>query len=263
MSTTSKADSTKPTIALADVSKAYETDDGILTTIADVSFSVRPHEFVSILGPSGCGKTTILRMIAGLTAQSSGRVEVDGAAVRGPRRDVGIVFQVPALMKWRTASQNVGLPLELMHAPAATSAARIAEMLSLVGLSDFADHYPRQMSGGMQQRLGIARALVHNPSILLLDEPFSALDVMTRNQLNVELLRICSESKQTSLLITHSIPESVFLSDRIVVLSQRPARVLEIVEVGLPRPRTLDMRVAPEFLKVVDHIGRLIGLENV
>lgn len=250
-------------ISLKAVSKSYDTDDGVLTTIADVSFSVRPHEFVSILGPSGCGKTTILRMIAGLTEQSGGVIEVDGSAVTGPRRDVGIVFQVPALMKWRTARENVALPLELRGETASQSAARVAEMLSLVGLLDFADHYPMQLSGGMQQRLGIARALVHDPSILLLDEPFSALDVMTRNQLNVELLRIWSERKQTSLLITHSIPESVFLSDRIVVLSGRPAQVLGIVEVGLPRPRTPEMRVAPEFLKVVDKIGRLIGLENV
>jgi NitT/TauT family transport system ATP-binding protein len=251
-----------PVISLTGISKVYPTTDGNLATIADVSFDVRAQEFVSVLGPSGCGKTTILRLIAGLTDTTAGRVEVNGAAVKGPRRDVGIVFQVPALMKWRTALANVVLPLELIGVPKAAALDRAKRMLDLVGLTEFAGRYPMELSGGMQQRVGIARALVHEPSILLLDEPFSALDVMTRSQLNLELLRIWSEQRKTSLLITHSIPEAVFLSDRVVVLSPRPARVLDVVAIDLPRPRRPETRVAPAFTTIVDKIGRMIGLDS-
>ena len=186
-----------------------------------------------------------------------------GRRVRGSQRKIGIVFQVPALMRWRTAIGNVLLPAEIIGLDGARSRRRAAELMTLVGLADFATKYPNELSGGMQQRVAIARALIHDPSILLLDEPFSALDMMTRNQLNIELLRIWSERRKTSLLITHSIPEAVFLSDRVVVLGPRPAHVLEIVPVTLPRPRTPEMRVAGDFIKIVDHIGRRIGLEYV
>jgi NitT/TauT family transport system ATP-binding protein len=252
----------RPIISLKNISKIYRTNEGELTTIADVSFDVKPQEFISVLGPSGCGKTTILRLIAGLTDKTAGLVEVNAAAVKGPRRDVGIVFQVPALMKWRTALQNVVLPLELIGVPKQAALDRAKRLLELVGLSEFASRYPMELSGGMQQRVGIARALVHEPSILLLDEPFSALDVMTRSQLNLELLRIWSEERKTSLLITHSIPEAVFLSDRVVVLSSRPARVLDVVDIELPRPRTAQTRVEPAFTKIVDRIGRMVGLDS-
>ncbi|MGD9712927.1 MAG: ABC transporter ATP-binding protein [Thermomicrobiales bacterium] len=248
-------------IELRNVTKSYDTSGEPITTLADITFSVQPQEFVSVLGPSGCGKTTVLKLIAGLIGKTGGSIEVDGIPVVGPQRKIGIVFQVPALMKWRTVLDNVLLPSEILGLPGPSSKAHAEELLALVGLSDFAGRYPHELSGGMQQRVGIARALIHDPSILLLDEPFSALDVMTRSQLNIELLRIWSERRKTSLLITHSIPEAVFLSDRVIVLGPRPARVLDIVKIDLPRPRISSMRTKPEFIEIVDRIGRLIGLE--
>jgi NitT/TauT family transport system ATP-binding protein len=221
-----------PAIQAEGLRKTYASRDGSVVTLDGIDFSIAAQEFVSVLGPSGCGKTTVLKIIAGLASASGGVVRVDGAPVSGPQRKIGIVFQVPALLR-------------------------------LVGLGDFAGKYPHELSGGMQQRVAIARALVHDPSILLLDEPFSALDTMTRNQLNIELLRIWSDRRKTSLLITHSIPEAVFLSDRVVVLGPRPSKVLDIVPVPLPRPRTPEMRVSREFIDIVDHIGRRIGLEYV
>jgi NitT/TauT family transport system ATP-binding protein len=250
-------------IEIADLCKTYSTADTDIPTLAGLSFRIEPGEFVSVLGPSGCGKTTILRIIAGLTGATSGMVRVDGAPVKGPQRKIGLVFQVPALMQWRTALQNVLLPAEILRLDRTASRARARELLHLVGLAEFAARYPRELSGGMQQRVAIARALAHDPAILLLDEPFSALDMMTRNQLNIELLRIWSERRKTSLLITHSIPEAIFLSDRIVVLSPRPARILDIVSVALPRPRAAGVRVSLAFMQIVDRIGRMIGLEYV
>src|SRR5215207_10091204 len=226
-----------PLIKVEGLRKTYATRNGTIATLEEITFGVGAQEFVSVLGPSGCGKTTVLKIIAGLVSASGGRVMVEGEPVTGPQRKIGIVFQVPALMRWRTALDNVLLPAEILHL-GKESRVRAEELLRLVGLSEFSRKYPNELSGGMQQRVAIARALVHDPSILLLDEPFSALDTMTRNQLNVELLRIWSERRKTSLLITHSIPEAVFLSDRVVVLGPRPANVLEIVPVPLPRPRS-------------------------
>jgi NitT/TauT family transport system ATP-binding protein len=250
-----------PAIDVRELRKSYTTKAGTFTALDGVSFQVETGAFVSVLGPSGCGKTTVLKAVAGLIPYSGGTVQVDGRPVIGPQRKIGIVFQVPALMKWRTAIENVRLPAEILGLDAATTETRARDLLTLVGLKDFADRYPHELSGGMQQRVGIARALVHDPSILLLDEPFSALDMMTRNQLNLELLRIWSEQRKTSLLITHSIPEAVFLSDWVVVLGPRPARVLDIVRIDLPRPRGAALRVSPAFVEIVDRIGRLIGLE--
>jgi len=250
-------------IEVADLHKTYAAGDGKIAVLDGVSFRIEPGEFVSVLGPSGCGKTTVLRIIAGLTSKTGGTVEVDGVPVTGPQRKIGLVFQVPALMKWRTALENVLLPAEILHLDRAASRTHAQELLDLVGLSEFASRYPRELSGGMQQRVAIARALVHDPAILLLDEPFSALDMMTRNQLNIELLRIWSERRKTSLLITHSIPEAIFLSDRIVVLGPRPARILDVVTVSLPRPRDASVRVSVAFMQIVDRIGRLVGLEYV
>lgn len=252
---------TTSAIEVADLRKSYQTKDGPVHTLDGIGFSIGSGEFVSVLGPSGCGKTTVLKIVAGLVPPSGGRILVDGAPVTGPQRKIGIVFQVPALMKWRTALENVMLPAEILHMTSEPVQERAKELLELVGIGDFANRYPGELSGGMQQRVAIARALVHDPSILLLDEPFSALDMMTRNQLNIELLRIWSERRKTSLLITHSISEAVFLSDRVVVLGPRPARVLEEVPITLPRPRTAAMRVSAPFIELVDHIGRLIGLE--
>lgn len=248
-------------IEVADIAKFYPTREGKTVALSHLSFSVAPQEFVSVLGPSGCGKTTVLKIVAGLSRATSGQILVNGVPVTGPRRDIGIVFQTPALMRWRTAIQNVMLPVEILHLDQSKFRESAKKLLSLVGLRDFHNRLPSELSGGMQQRVAIARALIHDPAILLLDEPFSALDAMTRNQLNVELLRIWSERKKTSLLITHSIPEAVFLSDRVVVLSKRPAHVMEIVDVSLPRPRTPEMRISADFIRLVDRLGRLIGLE--
>lgn len=250
-------------IEVADLYKTYATGAGEIPALEGVSFRIEPGEFVSVLGPSGCGKTTVLRIIAGLASKTGGIVEVDGIPVTGPQRKIGLVFQVPALMKWRTALGNVMLPAEILRLDRTSSRVRAQQLLELVGLAEFADRYPRELSGGMQQRVAIARALAHDPAILLLDEPFSALDMMTRNQLNIELLRIWSERRKTSLLITHSIPEAIFLSDRIVVLGPRPARILDVVTVSLPRPRDASVRVSVAFMQIVDRIGRLVGLEYV
>ncbi len=250
-------------IEVVDLCKTYVTADGKIPALEQLTFRVEPGEFVSVLGPSGCGKTTLMHIVAGLTAPTNGVVAVDGVPVSGPQRKIGLVFQVPALMQWRSALNNVLLPTEILGLDRAASRKRAHELLDLVGLAEFASRYPRELSGGMQQRVGIARALVHDPAILLLDEPFSALDIMTRNQLNTELMRIWSERRKTSMLITHSIPEAVYLSDRVIVLGARPARILDIVAVTLPRPREPAIRVSLPFMQLVDRIGRLVGLEYV
>lgn len=245
------------------LSKRYETKDGPVLALDNVSFGIGKSEFISVLGPSGCGKTTLLKVLAGLEIASQGEVRMHGKPVTGPNRRTGIVFQTPSLMQWRSALNNVLLPTEILGLPADQSKNNALQLLELVGLSDFANKLPHELSGGMQQRVAIARALVHKPDILLLDEPFSALDTMTRSQLNVELLRIWNDSKTTSMLITHSIPEAVFLSDRVVVMTPRPAQVEEIVTIDLPRPRTPEMRVSSDFVRFTDRIGRIIGLEYV
>jgi NitT/TauT family transport system ATP-binding protein len=252
-----------PAIAIDGVTKRYRTRDGDVLALQDVSFEIAKSEFVAVLGPSGCGKTTLLKVISGLELATQGEARINGTPINGPQRKTGIVFQTPALMKWRTALANVMLPAEILKLPEAEARAAALGLLDLVGLSDFTNKFPHELSGGMQQRVAIARALIHKPEILLLDEPFSALDTMTRGKLNVELLRIWSESKTTSLLITHSIPEAVFLADRVVVMTARPARIAEIVTIDLPRPRTPEMRVSTEFVRMIDRIGRIIGLEYV
>ncbi|NGO53466.1 ABC transporter ATP-binding protein [Allomesorhizobium camelthorni] len=252
-----------PMIEARDLRMVYNQGTDPVLALDNVNLDVNEHEFVSLVGPSGCGKTTLLKLVSGLASPSAGHLNVDGKRVSGPQKKIGFVFQVPALMKWRTIQQNVLLPAEILGMRKAEALERAQELIELVGLKGFEKRYPHELSGGMQQRVGIARALIHDPSILLLDEPFSALDIMTRGQLNLELLRIWSERRKTSLLITHSISEAVFLSDRVVVFSARPAKVLEVVQIPLPRPRVPEMRVSREFIDLVDHVGRLIGLEFV
>lgn len=252
-----------PMIEARDLRMVYNQGTNPVLALDNVNLDVNEHEFVSLVGPSGCGKTTLLKLVSGLASPSAGHLNVDGKRVSGPQKKIGFVFQVPALMKWRTIQQNVLLPAEILGMRKAEALERAQELIELVGLNGFEKRYPHELSGGMQQRVGIARALIHDPSILLLDEPFSALDIMTRGQLNLELLRIWSERRKTSLLITHSISEAVFLSDRVVVFSARPAKVLEVVQIPLPRPRVPEMRVSREFIDLVDHVGRLIGLEFV
>jgi len=235
-------------IKIAELGKAYQTiGREPIEAIADISLEISEGEFITIVGPSGCGKSTLLKILGGLLRKSRGEVLVRGEPVDGPRRDIGMVFQNSVLLPWRTVFKNVMLPVEVLGLEPRQYITRARELLEMVGLSEFHDKYPRELSGGMQQRVSIARALIHDPSVLLMDEPFGALDAMTREHMNLELQRIWTESRKTILFITHSIPEAVFLGDRVVVLSERPAQVVEILEVKLPRPRDLDMLATEAF----------------
>ena len=243
-------------ISVRGVSKSFGRGAGTTDALRDVSMSVAPREFVSIIGPSGCGKSTLLRIVGDLIEPTSGTVTVKGKPPRQARldRDYGIVFQTPVLYEWRTVLRNVELPLEVMGRPRGEWAPRATDMLSLVGLAAFHHHYPWQLSGGMQQRVAIARALVFNPSILLMDEPFGALDELTRERLNLELLNIWSKTSATVLFITHSISEAVFLSNRVMVMGPRPGRIERTVTVNLPRPRTAQTRAMPRFFELVTQV---------
>jgi NitT/TauT family transport system ATP-binding protein len=241
-------------LILQRAAKAYPIAGGTLTAFEDISLSARSGEFVALVGPSGCGKSSLLRIVAGLAALTSGSCAVAGEPMRGPRRDVGVVFQSPLLFPWRTVLENVLIPVEVQGLSQAECLPVARELLDLVGLADFAQAYPRALSGGMQQRVGIARALVNDPTILLMDEPFGALDAMTREHMNVELQRLWMERRKTILFITHSIPEAVFLADRVVVMTARPGRVAEICTIELPRPRTLDTMTEAGFGDYVRHI---------
>ena len=235
-------------ITVSHLEKTYATRGrGTVQALASISVDIAAGEFVTIVGQSGCGKTTLMRILGGLLAPTAGQVALRGHAVDGPSRDVGIVFQDPTLLPWRTVFDNVMLPVQVLGLDRGGSAARARALLGLVGLNGFEDKYPHELSGGMRQRVAIARALVHEPSLLLMDEPFGALDAMTREFMNVELLRIWEESGKTIVFITHSIPEAVFLADRVLVMSARPGRIQEIVHVDLPRPRDLDMMASDEF----------------
>ena len=245
-----------PLISVAGVSKRYgaASDRGVLA-LQGVDMHIREGEFVSIVGPSGCGKSTMLRILAGLDAHTEGRVELGGRPVDGPSADVGVVFQAANLLPWFSVRQNVELPLRVGGGRPAVAKSRIDELLAMTGLSEFADRYPYELSGGMQQRAGICRALARDPGILLMDEPFGALDALTREHMNLELQKIWQASKKTILLITHSISEAIFLADRVIVMSGRPGRVLADLQVDIPRPRNFDTIIAdaayPQLAKQV------------
>jgi NitT/TauT family transport system ATP-binding protein len=243
---------TAPSIRLDKIVKRFRLKNEEVHAVADASFSVGRGEFVSLIGPSGCGKSTVLKMIADLEAPSSGTVEVEGGSPANARktRRLGMVFQEPVLLAWRSALDNVRLPLEISGQEAPKGAGSPEELLRLVGLSDFSNALPWQLSGGMRQRVAIARALVLKPSILLLDEPFGALDEITRHRLNIDLLRIWAESGTTAVLVTHSISEAVLLSDRVFVMSQRPSRIVRTIDVNLPRPRSIDMMRSRDFFDI-------------
>ena len=222
------------------LNKTYSTRSGEkVLALNDLNFTVAEKEFVSIVGPSGCGKSTLLKILSGLLPRDSGEVSLLGEPVTAPRVDIGLVFQDAVLLPWRTILQNVMLPIEIRGLDRATYTKRAMDLLNLVGLSGFEKKYPNELSGGMQQRASICRALVADPAILLMDEPFGALDAMTREYMNVELLRIWAASGKTILFVTHSIPEAVFLSDRVIVLTERPGTVSEEVNIDLPHPRQL------------------------
>jgi len=249
-----------PVIEVRNLSKIYGSQDGPVEALSDLSFAIADQEFVTIVGHSGCGKSTLLKIIAGLLPPSSGTVTVRGRAVSAPLKDVGMVFQRPVLLDWRTILGNVMLPVEMLRLPRREGAQRALDLLKLAGLSEFRHHYPGQLSGGMQQRAAICRALVHDPSLLLMDEPFGALDLMTREEMNLELLKIWSERRKTTLLVTHSISEAVFLADRVIVMTPRPGMVADIVPVMLPRPRQPETKLDAGFRELVQVIGRKIGV---
>jgi NitT/TauT family transport system ATP-binding protein len=234
---------------------------GQTTALQRIDLEIEEREFVSLIGPSGCGKSTLLRIIGDLIQPSDGIVTVNGKRARQARidRDYGIVFQDPVLYDWRTVAKNVALPLEMAKWPRRRRAERVKEMLDLVELTGFGDHRPWQLSGGMQQRVSIARALAFEPALLLMDEPFGALDEMTRERLNMELLRIWEKASSTIVFVTHSIPEAVFLSTRVVVMSARPGRIAGIVDIDLQQPRTAETREDPRFFELVTEVRETLA----
>ena len=236
------------------VTKTFRTADGDVHALDSVDLDVPQGSFVSLVGPSGCGKSTLLRIVAGLETRSSGTALVGGKPVDGPRRDFGMVFQQPVLLPWLTIFRNVMLPADVARDRSPAARERATDLLKLVGLDGFEKRYPRELSGGMQQRAALVRALMSRPSLLLMDEPFGALDALTRETMNAELLRIWSETGATTLFVTHSISEAVFLSDTVVVLSGRPGRILDLLPVDLPRPRTYDVMESPEVARLTNRI---------
>ena len=243
-------------LCLQGVSKVYATHDGSVRALEQVSVGARRGEFLSVLGPSGCGKSTLLMIAAGLLRPSSGAVSIDGASVTRPRTDIGIVFQSPVLLEWRTALGNVMLQAEAKKLERTAAKRRARDLLGAVGLGGFEDKYPHELSGGMRQRVSLCRALIHDPSQLLMDEPFGALDALTREQMNLDLQRMWLRDRNTVLFITHSIEEAVLLSDRVMVMSSRPGRIADVVENDLPRPRGAHTRSEPRFLEHVERIRR-------
>ncbi len=246
---------------IARLSKTYARN--MLTALTDVNLTLYKGEFVSVVGSSGCGKSTLLKIMAGLMPPTKGRVVLGGEPVVGPRADIGMMFQQATLLPWMTTVENIVLPIEIREGRAAAKAAlpRALELLKLVGLGDFANVYPGELSGGMAQRASICRMLIANPAVLLLDEPFSALDELTRDFMNMELQRICAEQQATAFLVTHSLAEAVILSDRILVMKPRPGRIVEEIVIDLPRPRNLEMINTPHFGQIVAQIRDLLGKE--
>jgi NitT/TauT family transport system ATP-binding protein len=232
-----------------------------VTALSNINLEIQQGEFISVVGPSGCGKTTLLRILAGLEQASAGEVHSGSERITEPRADAGVVFQQAVLLPWNTVLDNVLLPAQLKgdHSPA--TIARAERLLAFMGLQDFAQKYPFELSGGMQQRASICRALLRDPKILLMDEPFGALDAMTRESMNIELMRIWGEERMTVFFITHSIPEAVLLGDRVVVMSPRPGRISEVVDIDLERPRTLKTMGTPRFGELCDHIRTMFGAE--
>jgi NitT/TauT family transport system ATP-binding protein len=254
--TASAEDAEKPQTALriSGVRKVFNK----LEAIRNVTIDIAEGEFVSLLGPSGCGKSTLLMMIAGLTQPTEGEIVLDGTPVTAPRGDVGVVFQSPVLLPWRSVLDNVLFPTELLHLSRKEYLPRAHELLKMVKLEEFADALPRQLSGGMRQRASICRALIHNPSTLLMDEPFSALDAITRDDMSVELMRIWQTYRKTVVFVTHSIREAAFLSDRVLVMGQRPATIIDEVHIDLPRPRHIGMTEEEGFNHYVRRLRKSI-----
>jgi NitT/TauT family transport system ATP-binding protein len=252
----------EPFIHLAGVKKVYRTRGEDFLAVSEATFDVDAGELVALVGPSGCGKTTLLKILAGLHSHESGEVRIGSATQPfDPGRDVGMVFQQPLLLKWRRIIDNVLLPAEILGLPMAESRVRARDLMALVGLKGAEDKFPYELSGGMQQRAAIARALIHDPNLILMDEPFGALDALTREKMNLELLRIWREAKKTIVFVTHGISEAVFLGTRVVVLTAGPARMADNFRIELPHPRTLDIKTGEKFGEYSRRIYRLLGME--
>ena len=252
-----------PAISANNVSKSFGNKSKPIVALASVDFAVSDGEFIAIVGPSGCGKSTLLRIVAGISKPTTGTVTTPKGVVAAPLTDVGIVFQSPVLLDWRNILDNVLIQFELRGINARPFRARARALLEGIGLGEFLDRYPRELSGGMRQRAAIARALVHGPSLLLMDEPFGALDALTREQMRVDLEELWLKSPKTVLFVTHGIDEAVLLADRVVVMSPRPGRIEQIIAVDIPRPRGLDARRNPAFLKITEQITQIFLARGV
>jgi NitT/TauT family transport system ATP-binding protein len=247
-------------IKIEGVHKTYASRTGRVIALEDINLSIRQNEFITLVGPSGCGKSTLLKLIGALIRPSRGTLLYDGAQLLRPTRDVGIVFQEAVLLQWRNVLDNVLLPAEILGLDKGQSHSRAMGLLKLVGLAGFETRFPRELSGGMQQRVSICRALIHNPSVLLMDEPFAALDAMTREEMGFELMRIWDTDKKTVVFVTHNIAEAILLADRVVAMSPRPGRIAKVLDVGFPRPRTIDMEFTPQFKTYSGQIREVINL---
>lgn len=241
-------------IAVRHLSKRFGTEAAPVLALSEIDFTVDEGELVVVVGPSGCGKSTLLRILAGLLPQSTGQAFLHGTKITGPRRDIGVVFQSPVLFPWRSVLNNALLPVDVQRLGRDTMRAKAMNLLKLVGLEGFEHRFPWELSGGMQQRVALVRGLIHDPALLLMDEPFGALDAMTRESMNQELQRIWMERKKTVLFITHSIGEAVYLADRVLVMTPRPGRIADVLKIDLPRPRGLDVMNTPEFGAYVKRI---------
>ena len=250
-------------IRIDDLTQVYRRGRTTTHALDRVSLEVRDGEFLAVVGPSGCGKSTLLRLIAGLLSPVSGRILLNETEVRGPQTALGIVFQSPVLLEWRNVLDNVLLQLELRGIEPAPYRERAHALLAQVGLGEFADRYPRELSGGMKQRAAIVRALIHDPPLLLMDEPFGALDALTREQMRIDLEALWAKTRKTVVFITHSIDEAVLLADRVAVMSPRPGRIEREIPIGLPRPRGLDARKRPEFLAASEAIQEIFLARGV
>ncbi len=249
---------TQSALRVEHVSHVYDDQHGTVDALDNISFDIQPGEFVCLVGPSGSGKSTLLRIMAGLIQPQEGHVWLDGQAVTAPRSTIGIVFQKANLMPWRTVRDNVSLPLELEYQPPEDVQRRAQALIDLVGLTGFEESYPRGLSGGMEQRVAIARALIHAPTVLLLDEPFGSLDALTRERMALELTRIWSTQKTTVVMVTHSIQEAVFLSDRVLVMTDRPGRIGAAIPITLPRPRDLNLLQEERFAEIAGKVREAI-----
>jgi NitT/TauT family transport system ATP-binding protein len=256
----SSADARRVVLVARELGKTFTDRSGSeLVALSAVDFEVQRGEFVALVGPSGCGKSTLLNLIGGLLDRSGGTVFFEDSEIDRPRPEIGMMFQAPVLFPWRTAVDNTLLPIDIRRQKRALHKERALDLLDLVGLRSFADNYPNELSGGMQQRVALARLLLEDPELLLLDEPFGALDEFTREDMNLMLLDIWSATRKTAMLVTHNIQEAIFLADRVFVMSPRPGRLLEIISVDLPRPRTIEMMRTPEFQDMVFEVRKILG----